>query len=104
MSGLCIGAVILLLTFHRVKLPKSFLAVNLSESHTFHKKEEVEESIAPKQTTIADLTAEPLDFDDSAPSSLRTNNVITPELTTEAPTPTSLEASADIGTEAEKSR
>jgi len=23
----------------RVKLPKSFLAVNLSESHTFHKKE-----------------------------------------------------------------
>ena len=27
----------------RVKLPKSFLAVNLSESHTFHKKEEVEE-------------------------------------------------------------
>jgi inositol hexakisphosphate/diphosphoinositol-pentakisphosphate kinase len=24
----------------RVKLPKSFLAVNLSESHTFHKKEE----------------------------------------------------------------
>jgi inositol hexakisphosphate/diphosphoinositol-pentakisphosphate kinase len=27
----------------RVKLPKSFLAVNLSESHTFHKKEEQEE-------------------------------------------------------------
>ncbi len=27
----------------RVKLPKSFLAVNLSESHTFHKKEESEE-------------------------------------------------------------
>ncbi|TVY80486.1 Inositol hexakisphosphate and diphosphoinositol-pentakisphosphate kinase [Lachnellula suecica] len=26
--------------FHTVKLPKSFLAVNLSESHTFHKKEE----------------------------------------------------------------
>jgi inositol hexakisphosphate/diphosphoinositol-pentakisphosphate kinase len=25
-----------------VKLPKSFLAVNLSESHTFHKKEELE--------------------------------------------------------------
>lgn len=24
---------------YRVKLPKSFLAVNLSESHTFHKKE-----------------------------------------------------------------
>ncbi|TVY14691.1 Inositol hexakisphosphate and diphosphoinositol-pentakisphosphate kinase [Lachnellula arida] len=29
--------------FHTVKLPKSFLAVNLSESHTFHKKEELEE-------------------------------------------------------------
>jgi inositol hexakisphosphate/diphosphoinositol-pentakisphosphate kinase len=29
---------------HRVKLPKSFLAVNLSESHTFHKKEELHES------------------------------------------------------------
>ena len=26
----------------RVKLPKSFLAVNLSESHTFHKKDEDE--------------------------------------------------------------
>jgi hypothetical protein len=25
--------------FHTVKLPKSFLAVNLSESHTFHKKD-----------------------------------------------------------------
>lgn len=29
--------------FHTVKLPKSFLAVNLSESHTFHKKDEHEE-------------------------------------------------------------
>ncbi len=28
--------------FHQVKLPKSFLAVNLSESHAFHKKEEGE--------------------------------------------------------------
>lgn len=28
----------------RVKLPKSFLAVNLSESHTFHKAEQSEES------------------------------------------------------------
>lgn len=26
--------------FHQVKLPKSFLAINLSESHTFHKKRE----------------------------------------------------------------
>ncbi|KAL2065339.1 hypothetical protein VTL71DRAFT_3008 [Oculimacula yallundae] len=29
--------------FHQVKLPKSFLAVNLSESHTFHKKEDEQE-------------------------------------------------------------
>jgi inositol hexakisphosphate/diphosphoinositol-pentakisphosphate kinase len=36
------------LTIHRVKLPKSFLAVNLSETHTFHKKEETTES---KETT-----------------------------------------------------
>jgi len=28
--------------FHTVKLPKSFLAVNLSESHTFHKKDDAE--------------------------------------------------------------
>jgi hypothetical protein len=27
-----------------VKLPKSFLAVNLSETHTFHKKEEHDEN------------------------------------------------------------
>lgn len=26
--------------FHQVKLPKSFLAINLSESHTFHRREE----------------------------------------------------------------
>lgn len=26
--------------FHQVKLPKSFLAINLSESHTFHRKDE----------------------------------------------------------------
>ena len=32
------------LTVDRVKLPKSFLAVNLSESHTFHKKEESNEN------------------------------------------------------------
>ncbi|KAH7386463.1 histidine phosphatase superfamily-domain-containing protein [Cadophora sp. MPI-SDFR-AT-0126] len=38
--------------FHQVKLPKSFLAVNLSESHTFHKKEEQDEQVAPINTTI----------------------------------------------------
>jgi hypothetical protein len=26
--------------FHQVRLPKSFLAINLSESHTFHRREE----------------------------------------------------------------
>jgi len=34
--------------FHTVKLPKSFLAVNLSESHTFHKKDEHAEPVAQK--------------------------------------------------------
>ncbi|PVH77774.1 hypothetical protein DL98DRAFT_423245 [Cadophora sp. DSE1049] len=38
--------------FHQVKLPKSFLAVNLSESHTFHKKEEQDDQVAPISTTI----------------------------------------------------
>ncbi|KAF4633387.1 hypothetical protein G7Y89_g4726 [Cudoniella acicularis] len=31
--------------FHQVKLPKSFLAVNISESHTFHKGNESEEAV-----------------------------------------------------------
>ncbi|OWP02518.1 hypothetical protein B2J93_2726 [Marssonina coronariae] len=35
--------------FHQVKLPKSFLAVNLSESHTFHKKED-QDRMSPIQT------------------------------------------------------
>lgn len=43
---------------NRVKLPKSFLAVNLSESHTFHKKEELEH--AQGDSTIAEgLSVEP---------------------------------------------
>jgi inositol hexakisphosphate/diphosphoinositol-pentakisphosphate kinase len=36
---------------NRVKLPKSFLAVNLSESHTFHKKDGTEE-----KTTLDEAT------------------------------------------------
>ncbi|KAI9640488.1 inositol hexakisphosphate and diphosphoinositol-pentakisphosphate kinase [Ciborinia camelliae] len=39
--------------FHQVKLPKSFLAVNLSESHTFHKKEELEH--AEGDATMAEV-------------------------------------------------
>lgn len=38
---------------NRVKLPKSFLAVNLSESHTFHKKEELEH--AEGDSTMAEV-------------------------------------------------
>lgn len=34
-------------------MPKSFLAVNLSESHTFHKKEDVDEGVS----TIAEMEA-----------------------------------------------
>ncbi|RAL66780.1 hypothetical protein DID88_007563 [Monilinia fructigena] len=40
--------------FHQVKLPKSFLAVNLSESHTFHKKEELEH--AQDKTDVEDAS------------------------------------------------
>ncbi|KAG9229252.1 histidine phosphatase superfamily-domain-containing protein [Amylocarpus encephaloides] len=39
--------------FHQVKLPKSFLAVNLSESHTFHKKEELEDKGDPEQKDLS---------------------------------------------------
>ena len=39
--------------FHTVKLPKSFLAVNLSESHTFHKKDEIEHEAAGATATDA---------------------------------------------------
>ena len=47
------------LTADRVKLPKSFLAVNLSESHTFHKKEESSENAenADSRATIAEVEA-----------------------------------------------
>lgn len=43
----------------RVKLPKSFLAVNLSESHTFHKKEESNENAnsAESKGTTAETEA-----------------------------------------------
>jgi len=43
--------------FHQVKLPKSFLAVNLSESHTFHKKEELAGGAGDGDTTIAEVLA-----------------------------------------------
>ena len=47
------------LTINRVKLPKSFLAVNLSESHTFHKKEETNESnkSTEDKATMAEIEA-----------------------------------------------
>jgi hypothetical protein len=56
--------------FHTVKLPKSFLAINLSESHTFHKRfeegengetKEVEEKTLSKPSSLllpGDATAE----------------------------------------------
>jgi hypothetical protein len=44
---------------NRVKLPKSFLAVNLSESHTFHKKDDTEErTILDEATQTAEVTGE----------------------------------------------
>lgn len=41
----------------RVKLPKSFLAVNLSETHTFHKKEEPG-GLPEGTATMAEMEAE----------------------------------------------
>jgi hypothetical protein len=50
------------LTYTRVKLPKSFLAVNLSESHTFHKKAELVEAKKGEEgeSTIAEMMGENL--------------------------------------------
>lgn len=45
------------LTSYRVKLPKSFLAVNLSESHTFHKKDDTEETTISEMKSKGELTA-----------------------------------------------
>jgi len=52
--------------FHQVKLPKSFLAVNLSETHTFHKKEDPcspktkeEEESESKQQEEGDIPISP---------------------------------------------
>jgi len=45
----------ILMRGNRVKLPKSFLAVNLSESHTFHKKDDIPEGV---ETTFAEMTGE----------------------------------------------
>lgn len=39
-----------MLTICRVKLPKSFLAVNLSENHSFHKKENQSATDDPQQS------------------------------------------------------
>ncbi|KAF8857659.1 hypothetical protein BDZ45DRAFT_426719 [Acephala macrosclerotiorum] len=43
--------------FHQVKLPKSFLAVNLSESHAFHKKDDTDTDL-DATTTIAEMHGE----------------------------------------------
>ena len=49
----------------RVKLPKSFLAVNLSESHTFHKKEESDENADNAESKGATAETEALAEEDS---------------------------------------
>jgi inositol hexakisphosphate/diphosphoinositol-pentakisphosphate kinase len=53
------------LTYNRVKLPKSFLAVNLSESHTFHKKEETNESNEAIEDKVTMTETEPLAEEES---------------------------------------
>lgn len=55
----------------RVKLPKSFLAVNLSENHTFHKKDDPSNDALENQLTSAEeLTGEPLAIDETRQSNL----------------------------------
>ncbi|CAG8979147.1 hypothetical protein HYALB_00000281 [Hymenoscyphus albidus] len=44
--------------FHQVKLPKSFLAVNLSESHSFHKKEDSQDQIPLTTASIGTVKDE----------------------------------------------
>src|SRR5689334_3670693 len=83
------------LTINRVKLPKSFLAVNLSESHSFHKKEDFEEvKTLSEEPAIAEMTAEPLWLEQPEPEAITNGHKeALPMLTTEAPTPTSLDSS-----------
>ncbi|KAE8441965.1 hypothetical protein EG329_004132 [Mollisiaceae sp. DMI_Dod_QoI] len=50
--------------FHQVKLPKSFLAVNLSESHAFHKKDDTDPDAV---STIAEMEGENNAQDDTVP-------------------------------------
>ena len=48
------------LIVNRVKLPKSFLAINLSESHTFHRKESQDET-SSEESKNAPTTAPAVD-------------------------------------------
>ncbi len=62
--------------FHTVKLPKSFLAVNLSESHTFHKKDDTEHdgtAVTDARPVQSNVAISSLDTPDQ-PSLDRKNN------------------------------
>jgi hypothetical protein len=69
----------------RVKLPKSFLAVNLSESHTFHKKVDADEKTNEEFTIEGSLGVVPPPQTDPS----REASPILPEGTREIEVPTS---------------
>ncbi|CZR64003.1 related to S. pombe protein Asp1p [Phialocephala subalpina] len=54
--------------FHQVKLPKSFLAVNLSESHAFHKADDTEATDPEATSTIAEMNGQNTAQTDAIPA------------------------------------
>ena len=63
--------------FHTVKLPKSFLAVNLSESHTFHKKDDAEydgAAVTDAGPVQSDVAISSLDTPDQPPVDRKNND------------------------------
>jgi inositol hexakisphosphate/diphosphoinositol-pentakisphosphate kinase len=63
--------------FHTVKLPKSFLAVNLSESHTFHKKDDAEHdgaAVTDSSPVQSDVAISSLDTPDQPPLDRKNND------------------------------
>jgi hypothetical protein len=63
--------------FHTVNLPKSFLAVNLSESHTFHKRDDIEHdgaAVTDAGPVQSNVTISSLDTPDQPPLDRKNND------------------------------
>ncbi|CZT13309.1 related to S. pombe protein Asp1p [Rhynchosporium agropyri] len=73
--------------FHQVKLPKSFLAVNLSESHTFHKREDEHDHANPNSHTEQSQHLGPTDIPTtvSTPATAGAINAEDPHETMQSP-------------------